>query len=100
MILTTGDERNFKQAAQGSICGGSFTTSNYKVRDRDRRTGHYRGAARNACNINYFTNRYLPVAFHNLRGYDSHLTLKKAFDVAGADKTRAIANSGETFMTF
>ncbi len=38
--------------------------------------------------------------FHNLRGYDSHLILKKAFDVVGADKIHAIPNSGEKFMTF
>ena len=35
-----------------------------------------------------------------MRGYDSHLILKRAFDVVGGDKIKAIPNSGEKFMTF
>ena len=41
------------------------------------------------------------MVFHNLRGYDSHLIIKKAFDVIkGEEKIDAIPNSGEKFMTF
>ena len=73
----------------------------HKVRDHCHRAGNYRGAAHSKCNINYFNNRYLPVVFHNLRGYDSHLIIKKAFDVCGrTDEINAIANSTEKFMTF
>ena len=61
MIMTDEDETDFKTAKCCSICGGCFTKANYKVRDRDHRTGYYRGAAHNACYINYFTNRYLPI---------------------------------------
>jgi len=100
MIMTDEDEINFKNAERCYICDGSFSKANYKVKDHYHRTGNYRGAAHNACNINYFTNRYLPIVFHNLRGYDSHLIIKKAFDVVGADKINAIPNSGEKFMTF
>ena len=100
MIMTANDENDFQKAKNCSICGCCFTKANYKVRYHCHRTGHYRGAAHNSCNINYFSNRYLPIVFHNLRGYDSHLILKKAFDVVGADKIHAIPNSGEKFMTF
>ncbi len=48
-----------------------------------------------------FSNRYIPVVFHNLRGYDSHLIIKKAFEfVKEGEKIDAIPNSGENFMTF
>ena len=57
------------------------------------------GAAHNVCNINYFTNRYLPVVFHNLRGYDSHLIIEKAFEIVKeGEKIDAIPNSGEKFL--
>jgi len=52
-----------------------------KVRDHDHRTGKYRGAAHLSCNINYFNNRYLPIVFHNLRGYDSHMIIKEAYKI-------------------
>jgi hypothetical protein len=102
IIMTKEDHKNFNSATRCYICNEEFTFKNFKVKDHCHRTGAYRGAAHNACNINYFTNRYLPVVFHNLRGYDSHLILKKAFDIIGdsKDKINAIPNSGEKFMTF
>jgi len=54
-----------------------FTTDDYKVRDHDHLTGGSRGAAHNSCNLKYSWRHYkLPVIFHNLKGYDSHLILK------------------------
>ena len=41
------------------------------------------------------------MVFHNLRGYDSHLILKKAFEIIkDGENINAIPNSGEKFMTF
>ena len=41
------------------------------------------------------------MVFHNLRGYDSHLILKKAFEIIkDGESINAIPNSGEKFMTF
>ncbi len=98
------DETNHRNAKTCSICNEEFDKSlkaKHKVRDHCHRTGNYRGAAHSKCNINYFNNRYLPVVFHNLRGYDSHLIIKKAFDVCErSDDINAIANSTEKIVTF
>ena len=97
MEITAEDAKNYKKAKCCYICNRAFTETNKKVRDYCHRTGCYRGAAHNACNINYFSNRYLPVVFHNLRGYDSHLITKKAFEVVKeGESINAIPNSGET----
>ena len=73
---------------------------NYKVRDHDHRTGQYRGAAHTKCNILHYSNRYLPIFFHNLKGYDSHHILRAATDIVDKDKINAIPQSTEKFMTF
>jgi hypothetical protein len=101
IVMSKNNENNFRYSEQCYICNGEFTKSNYKVKDHCHRTGEYRGAAHTRCNINYFNNRYLLVVFHNLRGYDSHLILKEAFEICGTDKNiGAVPNSMEKFMTF
>ena len=76
MIISKQDKHNFIDADTCYICNGEFTTTNYKVRDHCHRTGNYRRAAHTKCNINYYNNKCLPVVFHKLRGYDSHVSLK------------------------
>ena len=61
------------------------------------------GAAHNKCNINYYTNIYLPVVAHNLRGYDSHFIIRKAHQTnkeLGNKNISVIPNSYEKFMSF
>ena len=106
MEMTREDKNIFFKAKNCCVCGGEFKDDKDKVRDHDHRTGKFRGAAHNKCNINYFSNRYLPVVFHNLRGYDSHVIIKKAYDIAEMrlfehkPQFKVIPNSTEMFMSF
>ena len=56
MEMTAEAVKTYKKAKCCSICGGAFTETNKKVRDYCHRTGNFRGAAHDACNINYFSN--------------------------------------------
>ena len=100
--MTEEDQLDFENATCCSICKQEFTENSKRVRDHDHRTGKYRGCAHDRCNINYFNNRFLPVIFHNLKGYDSHLIIKEAFEInqqLGNRKIDAIPNSYEKFMS-
>jgi hypothetical protein len=85
------------------ICKECITKDQKKVRDHCHITGKFRGAAHAKCNINYFANRFLPVIFHNLKGYDGHLIIRKAkemMDEMGIERISAIPNSSEKYMSF
>ena len=59
------------------ICNKFFDVSDNKVRDHCHVTGKYRDAAHWSYNVNFKMTKSVPVIFHNLKGYDSHLILKK-----------------------
>ena len=69
-----------------------------KVRDHCHVTGIFRGAAHWDCNIYFQLTKIVPVIFHNLRSYGSHLILNELdkFDV----KISVIPNGLEKYMTF
>jgi hypothetical protein len=101
MIMTKRDYEDFKNATTCHICKCAFENEKCKVRDHDHRTGEYRGATHNKCNINYFANRYVPVVFHNLRGYDGHFILKEGYTLGEACKDIIpVAQNSEKFMCF
>ena len=69
-----------------------------KVRDHYQVTGKFRGAAHQNCDINFQLAKKVPVIFHNLRGYSSHLIFKELdkFDV----KINVIPKRLEKYMAF
>lgn len=87
MKLTRKEEDDFQEATHCHICQREFNEdgNNPKVRDHDHFTGKFRGAAHNKCNLNYRVNTKIPILFHNFKGYDSHLIMRKVCDLANAE---------------
>jgi hypothetical protein len=72
-----------------------------RVRDHCHITGRYRGAAHNACNLKLRLSAQttvVPVVFHNLRGYDSHLLMQAISRVEG--RISCIPNNMEKYISF
>ena len=79
MIFTEEDEKDFENAKECYACGREFDGySEYlkKCRDHDHFTGKYRVAAHSTCNLKMKKTNFIPVFFHNLEGYDSHIFIK------------------------
>jgi len=96
MIITSEQENEFKTALNCHICGGELKKD--RVRDHCHITGLYRGPAHYACNINYKYSLNIPVFFHNMKGYDSHLIIKELGKFEG--NINCIAQSSEKFISF
>ena len=48
-----------------------------KIRDHCQQNGKYRGPACNICNLNYKQQNFIPVIFHNGKGYDFNLLFNR-----------------------
>ena len=99
MILTKEEEKQFNIASDCWICGEELENNN-KVRNHCHYTGRYRGAAHNICNLNYSKPKGVPVFFHNLTGYDSHLFIKKLGSSNNKEDIKCIPNNEEKYITF
>ena len=98
LIMSGEEEEKFQLSNSCWICGKLFDVGDEKVRDHCHMTGKYRGAVHWSCNSNLKLTKKIPVIFHNLRGYDSHLIIKEIskFDV----KVSVIPNGLEKYMAF
>ena len=98
LIMSEEEEHLFQQSNSCWICKKVFDNDEEKVRDHCHVTGKFRGAAHWNCNINFQLTKKVPVIFHNLRGYDSHLIFNELdkFDV----KIKVIPNGLEKYMAF
>ena len=84
LIMSDKEEEMFQDACSCWICGKLFDLMDEKVRDHCHISGKFRGAAHFSCNSNFKISIRVPVAFHNLKGYDGHLIMKELsnFDVS------------------
>ena len=98
MVFTREDKKQFNIASDCWICGEEL--GNDRVRDHCHYTGCYRGAAHNNCNLKYSKPKGVPVFFHNLTGYDSHLFIKKLGSSNPKENIECIPNNEEKYITF
>ena len=95
-MMTREDWLAFRTAETCHVCDkpleGDF------VRDHCHITGKYRGAAHNACNLKLRLNPSIPVVFHNLQGFDSHLLMQAISKVEG--RVSCIPNNTEKYISF
>ena len=74
--LSARQQDEYDNATRCYICRHEFVECDVKgpkVRDHDHITGWFIGAAHRLCNMKRPVSFYIPVFFHNFRGYDAHL---------------------------
>ena len=101
--LTPEEEKDFRSAKVCHICEQDLNVDEktgiiFKVRDHCHFTGKYRGAAHNECNLKCRKPLILPVIFHNLQGYDSHLFIKQLAKISG--DLSCIPSTEEKYISF
>ena len=69
-----------------------------KCRDHCHITGKYCGAACDKCNLRMRVPKFVPILFHNLEGYDSHLFVKSLGLTEGDIK--CIPKTDEKYISF
>ena len=89
--MSVQEEASFKAATVCYACG--IELEGDRVRDHCHLTGKYRGAAHRMR-----TPEFVPVLFHNLEGYDSHLFIK-SLGLSG-EKIRCIPKTDEKYISF
>ena len=103
MVITEVQEAEFQAATQCYMCETPFYEDNKnlrKVRDHNHATGEYRGAAHAICNLSKKRSAHIPVFFHNLRGYDSHLIMQGIHRYAEKKSIHVIPNNMERYVSF
>ena len=99
--LTDVLKREYEAAKSCHICLKPFgDPENRKVRDHCHYTGLYRGAAHNNCNMKYRIPDFVPIAFHNLSGYDAHLFIRELGKKFNKDDIGVIAEIKEKYISF
>ena len=77
LVMTREYDEDFKNSIKCWICDDDYIDTNVKIRDYCHITGTYRGSANRDCNINIRLNHKIPIVFHNLKNYDSHLIMQE-----------------------
>ena len=98
LVMTKKDNEDFEKSIKYWICDNVYVGGCVKVRDYGYITGKYRGSAHRDCNIKVKLNHKIPIVFHNIKNYDSHLVMQELgkFDF----KINVIPNGFEKYISF
>ena len=97
--MTRADWESHRTASRCHVCDKPLEGDS--VKDHCHITGRYRGAAHSDCNLKLRLSpktTTIPVVFHNLRGYDSHLLMQAISKVEG--RMSCIPNNTEKYISF
>ena len=103
IIFTKEDEKDFINSKNCYACNEEFEKIDIenrikKVRDHCHFSGKYRGAACPSCNSKMKYPDFIPVIFHNLQNYDSHLFIKYLAKTDG--EISCISKTEEKYISF
>ena len=99
MHMTPEDPKSHVNATDCHVCNKALNGDS--VRDHCHITGKYQGAAHKACNLKLQLcpkTTTIPVVFHNLPGYNSHLIMQAISETVG--KITCIHNNTEKYISF
>ncbi|KAK3782744.1 hypothetical protein RRG08_037743 [Elysia crispata] len=99
MRMTRADWESHRTARRCHVCDKPLEGDS--VKDHCHINGKYRGASHSACNLKLRLSpktTTIPVVFHNLRGYDSHLLMQAISKVEG--RVSCIPNNTEKYISF
>ena len=112
MSMSDSDKKKYEKAKECYACEDVFGTmrmneKNEKTKKKEKVikcndhchiTGKYRGAACDKCNLRMRVPKFVPVLFHNLEGYNSHLFVKSLGLEEG--DIRCIPKTDEKYISF
>ena len=103
-ILTDEQKHYHNFCLKCDECNENFKEDNKKVIHHDHITGDYISTLCNSCNLKFKVKKFIPIYFHNLKGYDSHLIIKSLNDYGYKSETEdnihCIANTEEKYISF
>ena len=77
LVMTKKYNEDFKNSTKYWICDNDYIAGDVKVRDNFHITEKNRGSSHRDCNVKVKLNYEIPVVFHNLKNYDSHLDMQQ-----------------------
>ena len=97
-MMTIEDDEDFENSAKCWVFDNVYTDGDVKVRDHCHITEKKKRFSLRDCNISVKLNHKIPVVFHNLENYDSHLTMKELRKFSF--KINVMPNGLEKYMSF